>query len=155
MSPFEASKPAAFRPLSSTATGLIYVIEPRVQRGPENFAADCLVVDVPGEVIYLTNGYSTADPMFITRAIGAHVARAIEPYRFFNPPKGRANGIIPLRGEEKADIHFEVEGGPFHWWRLNLEKVKGKIHWKGPRFPSRTWKPISMVAMPRVLPTST
>jgi hypothetical protein len=110
---------------------LIYVIEPRAQRGPENLGADCLVVDVPGEVILLTNGYSTADPMFITRAIGPQVAKAIEPYRFFNPPKGRANGIIPLRGEEKADIQFEVEGGPFHWWRLNLEKVKGKIHWKG------------------------
>jgi hypothetical protein len=82
-------------------------------------------------VIYLTNGCSTADPMFVTRAIGAHVAKAIEPYQFFNAPTGRANGVIPLRGEEKADIHFEVEGGPFHWWRLNLAKVKGKIHWKG------------------------
>ena len=107
------------------------VSEPRAQRDEERLSADCLIVDIPADVIYLTNGYSTADPMFITRAIGAHVARAIEPYHFFNSPKGRANGIIPLHGEQKADIEFDVEGGPFHWWKLNLAKVKGKVHWKG------------------------
>lgn len=109
----------------------VHVIEPRAQRGEERISADYLLVDIPAEVIYLTNGYSTADPMFVTRAIGPQVAKAIEPYQFGNAPKARVHGVIPLRGEEKADLYFDVEGGPFHWWKLNLARVKGKVHWKG------------------------
>jgi hypothetical protein len=40
-------------------------------------------------------------------------------------------GIIPLHGEEDADLHFDLAGGPFQWWKFNLPQVVGHVHWSG------------------------
>jgi hypothetical protein len=93
--------------------------------------ADALRADFPADVIIVTNGYSTADPMAVTRAIGAHVARVVAPYQFSNPPTARVYGVIPLHGLKAADLHFELDGGPFHWWRFNVPHISGQVHWRG------------------------
>jgi hypothetical protein len=36
-----------------------------------------------------------------------------------------------MRGEQGADLYFDLEGGPFHWWRLNLPNISGHVHWAG------------------------
>jgi hypothetical protein len=28
-----------------------------------------------------------------------------------------------------ADIHFELDGGPFSWWKLNLTRISADVHW--------------------------
>jgi hypothetical protein len=88
-------------------------------------------MDLDAQFIYLTNGFSTVDPMVIARAIGPHVVQAIEAYQFATPPTARVQGIIPLQGEEGADLQFDLAGGPFHWWKFNLPHITGHVHWFG------------------------
>ncbi len=104
---------------------------PRIQRGAERLDADAVTVDLGLQRVYLTNGFSTMDPGVVTRAIGPQVAHAIEPYHFSRPPTVRASGTIPIRKEKDADLHFHVEGGPFHWLEFNLPIITGDIYWKG------------------------
>jgi hypothetical protein len=67
----------------------------------------------------------------VARAIGPHVARAIEAYQFQQPPVARVRGIIPMHGEDDADLHFDLDGGPFDWWRFRVPRVVGHVHWLG------------------------
>lgn len=106
-------------------------LAPHVQCDTRQATADGVGVDFVGQKVYLTNGFSTVEPMVVARAIGAHVARAIEPYRFDTPPVARVHGTIPLHGEDDADLHFQLEGGPFNWWRFHVPTVEGHVHWLG------------------------
>jgi hypothetical protein len=36
-----------------------------------------------------------------------------------------------LHGEEGADLHFDLDGGPFHWWKFNVPHIAGHVHWSG------------------------
>ena len=123
--------------ISSVVTSMRYtnrVLEffaPTIECGTQHVSADGLMADFDAQRVYLTNGYSTADPMLIARAIGPKIAHVIEPYQFLRPPKGHVRGTIPLRGEEGADLHFFLEGGPFHWWKFNLPEISGHVHWAG------------------------
>jgi hypothetical protein len=104
---------------------------PRLQRTVGEMSADAVAADFVGQKVYLTNGISTTDPMFVARAIGPHVARAIEPYRFQKPPVAHVRGIVPMHGEEDADLEFDLDGGPFNWWRFTVPHITGNVHWRG------------------------
>jgi hypothetical protein len=104
---------------------------PRLQRGAQQLRADGLGADFVAQKIYLTNGFSTAEPTVIARAIGPHIARTIEAYRFDEPPAAHVHGIIPMHGEDAADLHFDLKGGPFHWWRFHVPEIAGHLHWLG------------------------
>jgi len=110
---------------------LLEFFHPSVQCSTQLASADGLAADFSTQLIFLTNGSSTVNPGVIARAIGPHVARAIDPYQFMYPPSARVYGTIPMRGEEGADLHFDLDGGPFHWWRLNVPHVVGHVHWTG------------------------
>jgi len=112
---------------------LLTFIAPRVSRGTQHLSADGLLADFNSEFVYLTNGYGNADPLFVARAINKKVGETIEPYQFKNPPTARVRGTIPMHGEEGADLHFDLEGGPFHWWKFNLPWIAGHLHWAGLR----------------------
>jgi hypothetical protein len=104
---------------------------PRLQCGDRLATADGVGADFVGQRVYLTNGFSTVPPMLIANIIGEHVVRAIQDYRFEEPPEAHVHGIIPMRGEEDADLHFDLKGGPFNWWRLHVPEVSGHVHWRG------------------------
>jgi hypothetical protein len=104
---------------------------PQLQRGTQQMSADGVAVDFNRQLVFLTNGFSTTEPMVIARAIGAQVARAIEPYQFRQPPVAHVYGTIPMHGEDAADLHFDLNGGPFDWWRFHLQDVRGHVHWMG------------------------
>ena len=106
-------------------------LAPRIQVGDGYLKADGLAADLDAQLLYLTNGFSTAAPMPVARAIGPNIARAIEAYRFASPPTVDIHGTIPLHGEESADLHFDVSGGPFQWWKFNVPHVVGHVHWSG------------------------
>jgi hypothetical protein len=106
-------------------------IQPHVGVGNRHVKADGVVVDVEAQLVYVTNGFSTAEPMVVARAIGPQIAKAIEDYSFSSPPTARVYGIIPLHGEEAANLHFDLAGGPFHWWKFNVPQIAGHVHWAG------------------------
>jgi len=126
-------------PIGSLQTTLAYAdghlrcIAPRAELGPQHARADGLDLDFAKQIIYLTNGVGSADPAAVTRMIGPKVARAIAPYRFAQPPFIRAAGVIPLRDERLADLHFDVDGQAFQWWRLRAAHIAGHIDWVGLR----------------------
>ena len=109
----------------------LQIMNPRVQRGTQQMTADGLGADFLAQKIYVTNGFSTTEPMVVARAIGAHVARAVEPYQFRQPPVARVHGTIPMHGEDDADLHFDLAGGPFDWWRFHVPEIQGHVHWLG------------------------
>jgi hypothetical protein len=104
---------------------------PQARRGPELFSAAGVLVDFDAQKVFLTNGFSTGDPMFVARAIGPHVIRAIEPYQFLTPPTAYVHGVIPIKRDEDADLYFQIDGGPFHWWKFNIPHISGEVHWGG------------------------
>lgn len=88
-------------------------------------------IDIPREVMLVTNGWSNCDPFYVTRMIGPQTHAAIKPFRFGSPPRVRINGHVPLRHYSKADLYFDLEEGKdFTYWRFRLPKVTGNIHWK-------------------------
>ena len=103
----------------------------QAQRGSRVATADSLGIDFPAQKIYLSNGFSTTEPEVVARAIGPRIAKTVDPYRFGNPPTAHVHGIIPLHNDADADLHFDLEGGPFHWLKFNLTTITGHVHWKG------------------------
>lgn len=110
---------------------LLQFFNPRIRRGTQDIRADGLAADFNAQLVFLTNGFSTAEPMVIARAIGPQVARAIERYQFMQPPRAQVHGVIPMHGEEGADLHFDLDGGPFLWWKFEVPHIKGHVHWLG------------------------
>lgn len=109
---------------------VLTVLHPRVERGEEKAAADAIVADFNARQVYITNAYGNMAPLVIARAIGPKVGRTMEAYVFDRPPQARAYGVVPMKGEQGADLHFDVDGGPFHWWKFNISRISGHVHWK-------------------------
>ncbi len=110
---------------------VLHVDAPRLQIGDGRLSADGLLADFRAELVFLTNGFSTAPPMVVARAIGPHIARALEPYVFSHAPTAHAWGTIPMHRDEDADLHFQLEGGPFQWSGFNASEIAGRVDWTG------------------------
>jgi len=105
--------------------------QPEVLRADGVARADAVRVDLTEDRLYLTNGFSTTDPMAVARAIGPKTAKAIEPYHFLQPPQAHVNGSAPLHGTKDFDLRFDLDGGPFRWWRFNLPHIAGAVRYTG------------------------
>ena len=124
--------------VSSVASDFLYTnrciefFQPRLQTDGQKMMADGVTVDFNSWRIYFTNGFSTADPRSVARAISTKAGEVMDPYRFAVPCPARVNGYAPLRGVEDADISFEGQDGvPFEWLKLKTSRLTGKIHWLG------------------------
>lgn len=82
--------------------------------------------------LYLTNAVAHIDPGVVGRCIGPMTAEILEPYHFGKPPTAHVNGWLDVTDTDQADMMFQVEGGPFRYWRFNLDSVTADVHWKGP-----------------------
>ncbi len=116
---------------------VLTLLEPRLYRGTQQLAAAAVTVDFAADMVYLTNGFSTCDPSAVTRAIGPKIAKHFLPYRFPQPPVARVHGVIPLHNPRAADLHFEVDGGPFEWWKFKVPRIEGRVDWVGDRLTLR------------------
>lgn len=105
-------------------------LAPRLERGPQLATAAGIALDFPAERVYITNAHSTTEPMVIANCIGPKTAKALEPYHFLKPPTVTVSGFAPLKGNA-ADLRFEVDGGPFQWWKFNIPHIAGLVHWQG------------------------
>jgi hypothetical protein len=82
--------------------------------------------------LYFTNAEARVDPMRVCRAIGGEVPETIEPYHFSTPPLARVNGEVPtVGGTRYANMTFEVNGGPFNWWRFRFPQIEATVRWQG------------------------
>jgi hypothetical protein len=100
--------------------------------------ADSVTLDFNRRLIFFTNGFSTADPYSITRAIGPKTAQAVAPYHFLAPPTARVNGQIPLGGMNSGRdttnvaMRFDIiKGAPFEWMKFRTANIDGTIFWRG------------------------
>jgi hypothetical protein len=107
------------------------VTDARVEQGDHYATASGLGVNLNAGEIYLTNGFSTIEPVPFFRAIGSQVTAAMAPYHFGQPPTVQAYGTIPLADNVPADLHFKVDGGPFNWLNFNLDHISGGVDWVG------------------------
>jgi hypothetical protein len=110
---------------------VLKLIEPRLQRdhGTQYLAAASVTVDGLAEKVCITNGFAVAEPLVVARAIGPNTGLAFEPYRFLQPPSVRVEGTIPFHGEQDGDLHCEVDGGAFAWWKFKVPRITGQLHW--------------------------
>lgn len=83
--------------------------------------------------VWLTNVVNSIDPAIVASAISPTFAPKLKPYRFDTPPTVRANGTIRPRETRSADMTFDIEGGPFHFWRLSAPQIRSQLHWQGER----------------------
>ena len=103
---------------------------PEVTRGEQHAAADGVGVDFAGKVVYITNAAGMLDAGVVTRAIGSKTAKIMEPYQFLQPPLVHAYGWVSTETSRRANLHFTVEGGPFHWMKFNVPHVAGNVYWR-------------------------
>jgi hypothetical protein len=100
-----------------------------VTNGAQWIVAEGVTVDIARERIFFTNVLSEFDPYHVTRVIGPKTAEAIEDYQFARPPAVRMEGSLPFNNDKQTDLHFDIRGGPFRWWKFNLPQVAGQAHW--------------------------
>lgn len=110
---------------------VLEVYQPDLVRTDGVVRADLVRVDFKEDKVYLTNGFSTVDPMAIMRAIGTNTAKVTAPYHFLRPPNGLVNGVAPMHGSEGFDLHVALDGGPFRWSLFNLSHVSGVVRYVG------------------------
>jgi hypothetical protein len=115
-------------------------LNPLMHTGAQTMAADKVTLDFHTMRIYFTNGFSTADPEAVARAIGPKTGELLEPYQFLKPPSVRVNGCVPMRDirdaddADDADLRFDIlDPAPFHWLKLKTPGITGTIHWLGAR----------------------
>ncbi|HTX20329.1 MAG TPA: AsmA-like C-terminal region-containing protein [Candidatus Aquilonibacter sp.] len=120
------------------ASGVLEFREPQLHTGAQMMSADTIALNFNTRLIYFTNGFSTADPESVARAIGSKTAEWMEPYHFLKPPAARVNGQLPLRDIkeprdiEDADMNFDVvRGAPFKWLNFRTTNIVGTIRWQG------------------------
>ena len=134
------------QPADSVAGDFFYTnksmefFQPQLLRagGVQLLKADKVTMDFVHGRIYFTNGYSTADPMYVVRCIGPKTAEILEPYQFPGPPIARVDGCAPMRDVkgghdlDDADLTFVIlQPTPFQWEKLRSPAMTGTIHWMG------------------------
>jgi hypothetical protein len=82
-------------------------------------------------VMWVTNGVSTMNPYVAMKLVGPEILRVIMPYQFPTPPRIKINGAVPLGDPRKADLHFDLAGENFSFWKFHMPTVTGNIYWKG------------------------
>lgn len=109
---------------------LLTLREPRLWRATnQELAAATVTLALDQMRILVTNGFSTADPAVVVHAIGPQVERVFEPYHFPQPPTAHVEGAIPIRDERAADLHFNVDGRAFAWWKFQVPRFSAKVDW--------------------------
>jgi hypothetical protein len=130
---FRGETISAFQTAIGMTNKFISLVAPKISRGEEKMTASGMGFDVETKQFFFTNGFSTADPMAVARAIGQKTAKNFAPYQFLKPPTVRAQGMIQIRPRgrpDAADMHFDVDGGPFHWNKFTADQIAGTVLWR-------------------------
>ena len=116
---------------------VLVFFNPLAHTGAQMMTADKVTLDFNARLVHFTNGFSTADPEPVARAIGPKTGRAVAPYHFLQPPTTRVNGQLPLHdmngGRDTADVDLRfdiIKGAPFEWMKFKTTNIVGTVHWK-------------------------
>jgi hypothetical protein len=108
--------------------------------GRQTMTADVVRLDLEYLRIYFTNGFSTAAPLDVARAIGPQTGELLEPYRFLGLPDATVNGCAPMhdvdngRNEADADLTFTLlKPVPFQTGKIRTPRLLGTVRWFGQR----------------------
>lgn len=111
-------------------TNQVLTLSNPVARCDQQFAtAERVQINFVTKTVRLVNAGGCADTMMVARAIGPKTARAMSPYQFLQPPNVQVSGTVPFRGTIGTELLFDIDGGPFRWWRFNIARVRGRVHW--------------------------
>jgi hypothetical protein len=122
-------------PVSSLQTQLQYADQhftatnTLLRSGSEWAEAPGVGFNLASQTLFLTNISAVMQPQRVARAIGPKTAALLGPYAFQQPITARVDGSVNVREQERADLRFEVAGGPFSYWRFNTPEIRGVIHW--------------------------
>ena len=112
-------------------------VKPLGHTGAQLMTASTVTLDFNRQLICFTNGFSTADPGPVARAIGPKTGHALAPYHFLQPPTARVNGQVPLHemngghDAKDVDLRFDIiKGAPFEWMKFRTTNIVGTIHWQ-------------------------
>lgn len=86
--------------------------------------------DFDTDRLALTNVVSSIDPAVVAAAISPDFPEKLRHYRFDTPPKVRVEGTIQPRQAGTADLTFDIEGGPFHFWRFSSDRIATRLLWQ-------------------------
>src|SRR5205814_3865741 len=100
-----------------------------VQGGGPQVTASGVGYDLASRTVYLTNAASTIDPKLVTHAIGPVTERILSPYTFVTPPTAHVDGWVEVRHGKQSDLRFELDGGPFNYWKFNVPHINGGVRW--------------------------
>jgi len=111
---------------------------PQMAQGNQQMTADKVILNFDRKLIWFINGFSTADPHSVARAIGPKTGHILEPYRFDPPPVVRVNGCAPLHDinhmheADDADLTFDIiNGRNFQCLKMRAQTITGTVHWMG------------------------
>jgi hypothetical protein len=109
--------------------GLVEISDMLIHKDEKSLTVPKASYGIGERVFLFTNIQSTLDPMVVARAIGPKAATTIAPYHFEGAPAVTVNGSLALRDSPLANLTFDITGGPFRWYSLNLPKIGGTVHW--------------------------
>ena len=101
----------------------------KLRFGEEKVSADSIVYDIPNEWLSFTNGNSSMAVLRVTRLIGPKTTEAVKPYQFEQPPRVRVWGGLKVRDSDFTDMHFEVDGDGFSYWRFHVPQIAARVDW--------------------------
>jgi hypothetical protein len=82
------------------------------------------------DLLSITNTLNSIDPTVIAAVISPGFEKKLEHYRFDNPPTVRAQGTLQPRRIGSARMAFDIEGGPFHFWRFSADRINTRLLWE-------------------------
>lgn len=101
-------------------------------RGDRSLQAEGLGYAFPEDRLWITNAVNTLEPAAVVALISPGFLDKLAHYRFDTPPRIRVDGTVrPRDTAASADLAFQIEGGPFHFWRLSADSIATRLLWQG------------------------
>lgn len=124
-------------PITELRTAVAYTNQQLVFTGIELFQGTnearvpVLHYDMPAQLLYITNGFSTLNPASVVRAIGPRTASVLAPYQFIGAPTVRINGSIPVMDDLNGSVTFQATVPRLQWWYLDFDNLLATVSWTG------------------------
>ena len=103
----------------------------RLTRGAGELSVDQVSYDLATDLLSIGHATNTIDPLVVTAAINPEFPEKLKYYQFDSFPRVRVEGTIHPRQAGTALLNFDVEGGPFHFWRFSADKIATRLMWHG------------------------
>ena len=115
---------------------VLTLIQPRVQIvTTQQLSADLVKVVFDERRIYVTNGFSTAEPTPVVHAIGPHAEHAIEPYHFLQAADRSRGRCHPHARSARCGFAFQRGGRRFYLVEIPgaARRRKNRLGGRAPR----------------------